>query len=235
MKHSRVLGVYAHPDDADVGAGGSLAQFASRGAEVRIVLVTAGDAGGFQAEGQDQISSVRRLEQQAAANALGINDVVFLEGYQDGHVPVNMDLERDIVEQIRDFQPTLVMTTSPEHNWESLAASHPDHRAVGEATVRAIYPAARNPFAYPELLQRGLEPWTVKEVWFQGRHTNNFFQPLTESDLQRKIAAVSAHASQFEDMDRIRSHVRAMAKSGGEMAGMEDGGLAEAFFTYRAG
>ena len=232
MTHKKVMGVYAHPDDADVGAGGTLANFVRNGAEVRLVIVTTGDAGGFEAEGQENMPNVRKAEQRAAAKELGITDVVFLEGYRDGHVMVEENLERDIVEQIRQFQPTLITTTSPEHNWQSLAASHPDHRAVGEVTVRAVYPAARNPFAIPELAREGLEPWHVQEVWFQGHHTPNMYVELDPEDLERKVAAVACHGSQFQDIERIQGFVRTMAADAAAALGMSDGRLAERFFGY---
>lgn len=233
-QHAKVMGVYAHPDDADVGAGGTLAHLVRSGAEVRLVIVTSGDAGGFEAEGQENMPDVRKAEQREAAEQLGITDVVFLEGYRDGHVMVEENLERDIVEQIRDFQPTLVTTTSPEHNWESLAASHPDHRAVGETAVRAVYPASRNPFAFPELLERGLEPWRVEEVWFQGHHSPNLSVELDRADIERKLAAVACHRSQFENVERIQQHVWNMALGAAEAAGLPEGALAESFFGYSA-
>ncbi|MGO1594304.1 MAG: PIG-L deacetylase family protein, partial [Ancrocorticia sp.] len=138
MDHERILGVFAHPDDADVGSGGTLAKFVEQGAHVSLLVATAGDAGGFKAEGQDQIAGVRMKEQRAAAAQLGITDVTFL-GHMDGELRVTSSLVRDIVAQIRIHQPTLVITMSPEHNWTNLAASHPDHRAV--MTTRVCVPA----------------------------------------------------------------------------------------------
>lgn len=216
MVFQRVLGVYAHPDDADVGAGASLARFAAQGAEVTIVVATLGDAGGYSARDHERITEIRRQEQLDAAAALGISHVVFLNGYRDGFLEPTADLVRDVVAQIRTYRPDLVLTMNPEHNWDSVAASHPDHRAIGEATVRAIYPAARNPFAYPELMEQGLEPWRVGEVWLQGHQHPNFVNPVAQCDVERKMKAVACHFSQFEDVEKVLGFVCERANAAGE-------------------
>ena len=104
---------------------------------------------------------IREREQRAAADALGVKDVRFLDGYRDGWLEPTPELQREITQVIRQVRPHRILTSSPDRNWDRIAASHPDHLAAGEATVRAVYPAARNPFAFPELLAEGLEPWTV--------------------------------------------------------------------------
>lgn len=231
MEHERILGVFAHPDDADVGAGGSLARFVAEGASVSIVVATAGNAGGFKAEGQDQISGVRMQEQRRSAAYLGIEHVTFL-GHLDGELRVTSDLVRDIVAQIRIHRPSLVVTMSPEHNWTNIAASHPDHRAVGEATIQAVYPAARNPFAFRELMNVGLEPWTVREVWVQGHHAPNHFVELTEAQVEKKVQAVRCHESQFEDMDFMVQYVREVARQSAVSGGLGMDRFAEEFLRY---
>lgn len=232
METKRVLGVYAHPDDADIGAGATLANLVRGGAQVTIVLVTSGDEGGFEAEGQDRIFEVRRQEQIDAAAQLGIDDVVFLEGYRDGSVKPKRELVKDVVAEIRKARPSLILTMSPEYNWNSVAASHPDHRAVGAAVVDAVYPAARNPFAFPELLAAGLEPWTVEEVWFQGHKEHNQYVAVDPIDVEKKIAAVRCHASQFEDIDVMENYVRsALVKTAAE-SGIADATAAESFFRW---
>ncbi len=233
MAHERILGVFAHPDDADVGAGGALAQFVADGACVSIVVATSGGAGGFRSEGQHQMSEVRMREQRTSAALIGIENVTFL-GHIDGELRVTTDLVRDIVAQIRIHRPSLVITMSPEHNWTSIAASHPDHRAVGEAAIQAVYPAARNPFAFRELLNAGLEPWAVEEVWLQGHHTPNHYVELTEDDLVKKLDAVKCHESQFEDMDFMLQYVGEAARQSAINAGFGKDRLAEEFLRYSA-
>ena len=148
-----VLGIYAHPDDADVDAGGTLARFVREGSRVVVAVVTDGDAGGSDQDLHQQMGELRRDEQCRACEQLGVTELVFFDGYPDGMVTPSHGLVRDIVALIRRVKPNLILTLSPEYNWSSIYANHPDHRAVGAAVTDAVYPAARNPFAFPELLE----------------------------------------------------------------------------------
>lgn len=235
MDNPRILGIYAHPDDADVGAGATLAHFVAAGSDVALVVVTSGDAGGFDPGVQSRMAEIRRQEQIDAALCLGIEEVTFLDGYADGNVEVTKGLVRDLVAQIRRYRPELILTMSPEYNWSSVAANHPDHRAVGAATVEAVYPAARNPFAFPELLAQGLEPWTVNEVWFQGHQNPNHYLPVNRDDLDRKLKAVKCHASQFEDVSRVERFVEDGARQAGAGSGVDGVEMAEAFLKFVTG
>ena len=158
----RVLVVTAHPDDVDFGAAGTVAAFTSAGLAVTYCIVTNGDAGGFdRAVSRADMAALRQDEQRAAAAAVGVDDVRFL-GHPDGMVQPTLELRRDVSRVIRQVRPERVVTQSPERNWSSIFASHPDHLAAGEAAVCAVYPDSQNPFAHPELLEvEGLEPWHV--------------------------------------------------------------------------
>ena len=161
----RALCVLAHPDDVDFGSAGTVATWTAAGTEVTYCIVTDGDAGGFDETPREQMGPLRQAEQRAAAAAVGVEDVRFL-GYPDGRLELTLDLRRDISRVIRQVRPQRVLTSSPERFWDRIGASHPDHMTVGESTLRAVYPDARNPFAFPELLaDEGLEAWTVDEVW----------------------------------------------------------------------
>ena len=155
---TRALAVTAHPDDVDFGAGGTVMALVKAGVQVTFCICTDGDAGGFDdSTDRSEIPAIRRAEQTSAAAVYGVTDVRFL-GYQDGYLVPNHDLQRDIVRVMRQVQPHLVITQSPERNWDRLPSSHPDHMAAGEATARALYPAVRNPYAFPELrTDEGLE------------------------------------------------------------------------------
>ena len=162
----RALVVVAHPDDVDFWAGGTVAGWTSTGIAVTYCVLSDGDSGGFDPEvPRSAIPGIRRAEQEAAAAVLGVADVRFL-GYPDGCIEPSYPLRRDITRLIRQVRPTRMLTWSPEWSWRPFARNHPDHRAAGEATMSAIFPDARNPFAHPELLdQEGLKPWEVGEVW----------------------------------------------------------------------
>src|SRR6476620_9120940 len=147
----RVLAVAAHPDDIDFGSAGTMAGFVAAGIEVTYLLCTYGDQGGFDDTPREQMPAIREAEQRAAAAAVGVSDVRFLTGYRGGWLEPSFDLQRDICRVIRQVRPQRVLTQSPDRYWDRIGASHPDHLAAGEATIRAVYPAARNPFSWPEL------------------------------------------------------------------------------------
>ena len=165
-KFQKVLVVSAHPDDPDFGAGGSIARLVDSGAEVVYVIVTDGSQGGEDPSQKDsELVAIRAKEQRAAARVLGVKKVEFL-GYKDGHLAPDLKLRRDIVRMIRKHRPELVITHIPGRVLDApMGGSHPDHLAVGEATMAAVYPDSRNPRAFRSLLKQGFKPHEVKEVW----------------------------------------------------------------------
>jgi LmbE family N-acetylglucosaminyl deacetylase len=228
----RVLVVIAHPDDVDFGAAGSVATWTDAGIEVAYCVVTHGDAGGFDDTPRPEVPAIREAEQRAAAKTLGVSDVTFL-GYPDGRLYVTHDLRRDIARQIRRVRPQRVVAQSPQRNWQRVHASHPDHLAAGEATLCAVYPDARNPFAHPELLaDEGLEPWTVTEVWLMGGPQPDHHLDVTDA-FDRKLAALRAHASQTNHMTDLELVLRRWMGANAAAAGLPDGRLAEAFQLVR--
>ena len=226
---TRALVVTAHPDDVDFGAGGTVMALVKAGVHVTFCICTDGDAGGFDdSTDRSEIPAIRRAEQVAAAAVYGVTDVRFL-GYKDGYLEPSHAVQRDIVRVMRQVQPQLVLTQSPERNWERLPSSHPDHMAAGEATARALYPAVRNPFAYPELRnEEGLEAWTVNWLWMQGHVEPNHWIDTTEF-FSRKVTALEAHASQTSHMENLEEMLRSWGEMQAAAAGFETGRLAEAF------
>jgi LmbE family N-acetylglucosaminyl deacetylase len=225
---SQILIVAAHPDDIDFTAAGSVAKWTDEGIEVTYCLVTDGDAGGFDpAVPRSEIPKIRRAEQTAAAKAVGVTDLVWL-GYPDGRVLVTLDLRRDIARVIRQVRPDRVLCPSPMRHLDRLFASHPDHMATGEATLCAVYPDARNPFAFPELAAEGLAAHTVNEVWVMGGPEPNTFVDVTDT-FDRKLAALRAHVSQFETREDPGPFVRSWLEVAAQAAGLPAGRLAEGY------
>ncbi|MCI2419414.1 PIG-L family deacetylase [Saccharopolyspora sp. K220] len=224
----RVLVVTAHPDDVDFGAAGAVASWVATGVQVTYCVCTAGGAGGFGDVSRADMPRLRQEEQRAAAAAVGVTDVRFL-GYRDGQVTASLQLRRDITRVIRAVRPDRVVSHSPEINWTHLPTAHPDHRAVGEATLAAIYPDARNGFAYPELLQQDLQPWTVAELWMSGSPEERINHVVDVTDyFDAKLAALSAHRSQTGHLDDLRGMIRRYLARNADRHGMP-GRLAEAF------
>ena len=229
----RVLVVTAHPDDVDFAAAGTVASWTAAGIEVAYCIATRGDAGGFDETPRDQMPAIREAEQRTAAAAVGVSAVTFLD-HPDGAVYVTHPLRRDITREIRRFRPDRVLTQSPERSWARLGPSHPDHLHVGEATYCAVYPDARNPFAHPELLRdEGLDPWTVREVWFSSAPGADHAVDVTDT-FDRKVAALSAHVSQVgTDPTQLTNQIQRYLADNARQAGLPDGRLAELFSIVR--
>jgi len=224
----RALVVAAHPDDVDFGAAGTVAGWTAAGIDVAYCIATYGDAGGFDDTPREQMPVLREAEQRAAAKIVGVEDVTFL-GYPDGAVTVTLDLRRDIARQIRRVRPHRVLLPSPERSWTRIPASHPDHLAVGEAAMCAVYPDARNPFAFPELLaDEGLDAWTVPEVWVMGAPEPDHYVDVTDT-FDLKIAALRAHVTQTAHMDNLAEGLRDRLASSAQAGGLPEGRLAEMF------
>ena len=225
----RVLVVTAHPDDVDFGSSGTVATWTAAGVQVAYCIATYGDAGGFDDTPREEMPRLRESEQRAAAAAVGVTDLTFL-GYSDGRLYVTHELRRDIARQIRRVRPQLVVTSSPVRNFQRIAPSHPDHLATGEATLCAVYPDARNPFAHPELLaEEGLEAWTVPAVWLMGGAEADHWVDITDV-FDRKLAALRAHVSQTAHLgDGLEKLLRDWNGGNARAAGLPAGRLAEAY------
>jgi LmbE family N-acetylglucosaminyl deacetylase len=218
----------AHPDDVDFGSAGTVASWTAAGTEVVYCMVTDGDAGGFDETPRDQMGPLRQAEQRAAAAAVGVTDVRFL-GYPDGRLEPTLDLRRDISRVIRQVRPQRVLTTSPERFWDRIGASHPDHMTVGESTLRAVYPDARNPFAFPELMDdEGLEAWTVSEVWLTASPRADHAVDVTDL-VELKFAALKSHVTQVSHNPDLETFVTGWMAQTAARFGLPEGRLAEAF------
>lgn len=225
QRFERVLVVCAHPDDAEFGFGATVARLADQGSEVTYVVCTDGSQGGEDpAVPDEELTSTRYREQREAAAVLGVRDVVFL-GHRDGHLFPDLELRRELVREIRRHRPDLVLAQSPLRVLApGIGAYHPDHLAVGEATLQAVYPDSRNPRAFRELLQEGLEPHRVKEVWVGATQEPDHFVDVTDY-IDRKIQAIECHRSQLgkphHGTDGPGKWIRERLHAVGEQAGYE--------------
>ena len=224
----RALVVTAHPDDVDFGFAGTVATLTDSGIEVVYCIVTDGDAGGAETGlPREEMAGKRREEQTAAAAVVGVHDLHFL-GYPDGRVESSLDLRRDISRVIRQVRPQRVMMQSPDRNWDRIYASHPDHLAVGEATIAAVYPDARNRWAHPEHEAEGHEPWAVGAVWLgAGAAEVTHYVDITAA-IDRKIEALLCHKSQLPDPEATGTMVRGWTSGIAQSAGLPEGRFAEA-------
>lgn len=206
----RVLAIMAHPDDPEFFAGGTLAAWASCGAEVYVLILTDGSKGSDDpAMTPDALVAIRQQEQRAASAAEGVKDVFFL-GYVDGElVSTSPQIQRDVVRVIRQLRPDAVLTLDPSLVFtDDGRITHSDHRAAGQIAVDVAKIAAGNRFYFPELLAEGLEPHQVREVYIASPTAQPNYEVDITDCLEKKIAALKAHRSQIKDMDRLENRYR---------------------------
>lgn len=228
-----LLVVAAHPDDIEFCVSGTVMQWIAKGTEVTYCIVTDGGAGGYDEQLPRQaMADLRRAEQVHSAKLSGVQDIRFL-GYPDSFVEATVDLRRDLCRVIRQVRPQRCIIPSPEINWARIADLHPDHRAVGDAALRAIYPEARNPFAHPELLKNeGLAPWIVRELWLMTGPNPNEYVDVT-SVFARKVDALRIHTSQTAHFDDLAGLLRDWLTEHASAGGLPPGRVAEAFQVVR--
>ncbi|HEV7990874.1 MAG TPA: PIG-L deacetylase family protein [Gemmatimonadaceae bacterium] len=219
-KHERVLVVVAHPDDPEFLFGATIARLREDGAEVGYVICSNGANYGRDPEKSPrEVMEMRYAEQRSAAAVFGIEDIVFL-GFVDGQLEANLELRRAIAREIRRARPDLVLTHYPRRVLDiPMQASHPDHMAVGEATLAAVFPTAANARILPELLAEGLEPHRVPEVWVPGYERPNHVvdaQPFFD----RKMEALRCHRSQMDNAGEVPEWVAWFMKMTGERSGL---------------
>jgi LmbE family N-acetylglucosaminyl deacetylase len=223
----RALVVVAHPDDVDFGSAGTVATLTAKGVDVAYCLVTSGDAGGDgSTHTKEERTEIREREQRAAALEVGVTNLTFLR-WPDGQVEPTFLLRREISRVIRTHKPDLVITQSPERNYERIRASHPDHLATGEATLRAVYPDARNPHAFPELVREGLAPHSVPLVWLSGGVPTMVVDITKRFD--QKYAALSRHESQVGSIKDLKKMLKTWARTIASNAGLKKDRLAEGY------
>ena len=205
----RVLGVFAHPDDPEFFAGATFAKWAQDGAEITFVIATSGDKGSADPEmTHERLAQIREQEEREAAAALGVQDVVFLR-YKDGELFPTLELRRDITRMIRMKKPDVVVTLDPTVFWRRNGGiNHPDHRAIGAATLEAVFPTARDRLNFIEHERdEGLETHKVRTIYIAGAAEPNITVDVTNA-VERQIQSLRAHKSQISDMDKMAERIR---------------------------
>ena len=206
---NRVMGIFAHPDDPEFFCGGTFAKWAAEGKTITFVLATSGDKGSNDLTmTSEQLVAIRETEERAAAARLGVQEVVFLR-YPDGELQPTLDLRRQLTRLIRLKKPDIVVTNDPTARWYGVNyINHPDHRAIGDAALDAVFPSARDHLTFPELFQaEHLEPHKVAQVYLCGAQDPNAKVDVT-AYLDTKINALREHKSQIADMDAMEQRQR---------------------------
>ena len=190
----RVLVVFPHPDDADFWCSGTIAKWIDDGATVRYVLCTDGGKGTTDPNiSSADLSKMREQEQADAVESLGVQELVLLH-HPDGSLEDNDEFRKELVRQIRQVQPDVVLCPEP---YRKNLAWHRDHRITGQVTLDAVFPCARDHLHFVELWRdEGLEPHKTATILFWGTEQADTSIDISES-LDAKFKAVAAHASQM--------------------------------------
>jgi len=223
-KQAQVMVVTPHPDDAEFGVAGTVVRWTREGKDVIYVVCTNGDKGTSDPNMKpEELAKIREREQQAAARLLGVREVIFLR-YPDQSLEDTPEFRKEIVRLIRMYRPETVVTADPYRRY----IWHRDHRITGRVTLDAVFPYARDLYAYPDLTEEGLQPYKVREVLLWASEEPNCRSDITDT-FDIKMAALRCHKSQIGDSsfpefeERLRERCRMLAEG-------EDYELAEAFY-----
>lgn len=231
MPARRLLAVFAHPDDVEFGAGGSVARWVKEGWDVRYVCVTRGQKGAWDAHMDvEEYGALREAEQRAAAATVGVSDVTFLDG-MDSEVFDSLELRRSLSREFRRHRPHRLLTMVPDPLPTDRFVNHPDHRAVGQCALDITMTGGTTASIFPELLSEGFEPWReLEETWLMGPGVKPTYVDVTDT-VEHKLAALRCHASQIGDRD-IETMVRQRLREQGQVFGVR---YAETFrvISYR--
>lgn len=213
--------IVAHPDDADFGPAATAARWIDAGSVGWLVCCTSGDQGGEDPDLDPLVlAATREREQRAAASIVGYGGVTFLHR-PDGALVNDLALREALVREIRTFRPDAVLATDPEVLFHRDGGiNHTDHRAAGFAAVDAVYPAARNPMAFPALARGGLAAHKVRRLYVFWSDRPDAWVDVTAT-AERKIDALRAHASQIHDVDGLATRIREWLREEGAPIGVE--------------
>jgi LmbE family N-acetylglucosaminyl deacetylase len=231
-----VLAIFAHPDDAEISCGGTLAAWAAAGRGVHLLVLTNGDRGSNDpAMDRAELARIRLRETEAGAARMGLAGVT-VQGIHDGELENTAVIREAVVRRIREVRaetviscdPTAIFFDIPQADGEGMktAYNHSDHRTAGAIALDAVFPGSGNPHFFPEQLGEGLEVQEVHDVWLAWTNQPNHVEDVTDS-FDTKVAALGEHVSQITEGIRMwEEWMREESRAAGARAGV---GLAEEF------
>jgi LmbE family N-acetylglucosaminyl deacetylase len=216
-----VLAVFAHPDDCEISAGGTLAKWAAAGREVHLLVLTNGDRGSQDRSlDRAELARIRGEETVAGARVMGMSSATVLDVH-DGELQNTTEIQAEVVLAIRRVRPTTVVSCDPTA-WffENRYYNHSDHRTAGVIALDAVFPGAGNPHYFSNHLDEGLEPHDVPQMWLGWTLEPNHHEDIT-GFLEAKVDALAAHASQLsEGIAFFQEELAKEAASAGEAIGV---------------
>lgn len=207
----RILVVLAHPDDPEFFCGASIARWVAQGHTVSYCLLTNGNKGAQDRAKitPEQLAELRVVEQTRAAAVLGVTQIEFI-GIDDGCLLPDLAARKAVTRVIRKVKPDILVSCDPLNFYPmDTYINHPDHRAAGQIALEAVFPAAGNPFFFPELMDdEGLMPHTPREVWLSSTPTPNVVLDVS-AYWEQKITALHGHSSQIgPDLEKFNQRMR---------------------------
>ena len=226
MRFASALVIFAHPDDGEYMCGGTVALWAREGTDVHYCVVTDGSAGSNEPGAtREAMAVVREREQRAAAEVLGVKTITFL-GFRDGELEVNLGTRKAVTRVVRRIRPEVILAPDPQRLWSGTGyINHSDHKAAGTLALSAVMPDAPTRLQFAELLDEGLEPFEVPNLWLTAEDPDTYVDIGKTIDI--KVEALMRHESQ--DVEGSLRWVRERARELGEKGGVE---YAEAFRTF---
>ncbi len=212
-----VLAVYAHPDDADVACGGTLARWAKEGGAVHLVVCTDGGKGTTDPAVEPvELAAARAAELESSSTLIGLSSVDNL-GFPDGELTDSADFRRTLVARVRALRPDVVCGHDPTAVFFGQDYfNHRDHRIAGAALLDAVAPAAALPHYFPD----AGPSHQVSAVLLSATLEPNEWVDISET-IETKAAAVECHRTQFAGQDGWAGEaVRRRAAEEGRRAGV---------------
>ncbi len=226
---SSALVLFAHPDDAEFMCGGTVARWTREGCEVHYVVCTDGSAGSNEPGAtREGLRVIREQEQRAAADVLGVKSVTML-GELDGHLQVTDETRRKVCREVRRLRPEVLVAPDPGRFWSGNGyINHWDHKQAGILALTAVMPDAPTRLMFPELLDEGLEPYEVPNLWLSSSEPDVYVD-ITDT-IDTKLEALAAHRSQSAEAASpwVRERAEELAAASGRGSA-----YAEAFKAFR--
>ena len=216
------LGIFAHPDDAEICAGGLMAKWVAAGREVHLMILTNGDRGSQDPEmDRRELAAIRAQETEAAGRVLGLASVR-IGSISDGELTNSEEVRDPVVRRIRELQIETVVTNDPTAVFfEQIYYNHSDHRTAGFVALDSCFPGSGNPHFFSHHLAEGLPTKDVYDLWLGWTNEPTHTEDVT-AHWDTKIGALAEHASQLSEGIRFFDEMLGKeAAKAGEKIGAE--------------
>lgn len=190
LHSKRVLCVQPHPDDNEIGMGGTIAVLSQQGCEIHYLTVTNGDQGNLDRTATpQQTAEMRRKEVEAAGRHLGASVFHYLD-HGDGTLQDVVPLSTEIAHVIRTVQPDVVFCPDPWLPYEG----HYDHIVTGRAVANAFQMSGRN------RIEDGGEtgPWAISAIGYYFTANPNTVIDISAT-FEQKFEAIALYQSQMDE------------------------------------